>query len=463
MENLCALILAAGKGTRMVSSRAKVLHKVCGTPMINMVYQSAARMHPDEIFVVIGQDAENVRAALCDFPARFVLQETQLGTGHAVKAAEAELKKRKGDVLTIVGDAPRIKTQTLQKLVDYHRKSGAVTTLLTSHTRNPFGYGRILRNADGDIEAIVEEKDATPAQREIREINPGFYCFQITPLMAALQQLSNDNAQGEYYITDIVALQRRDGKKVAAILHEDFDELRGINSRRELADLSLALGGEKNLALMSSGVTMIDPERTYIGLDVTVEKDVTIYPSVTLEGNTHIGQGSVVRQGSRISNSNIGDGVRVQDSSIISDSKIGNNSTIGPFAHLRDGTIVGDSCSIGNYVEITRSSLGDGTKADHHTYLGDATVGRNVIIGAGAITCNYDGVSKNATIIEDDVFVGSDCQFVAPVKIGRGAYLAAGSTITEDVPPEALALSRARQVTKTEWKKCRRNRSKPDD
>ena len=456
MKDLCVLIMAAGKGTRMVSDRAKVLHTLCGTPMLRLIYRAAGGLGPEEILVVIGQDAERVRAALDGMPARFVLQPEQLGTGHAIMTARPEIEKREGDLLVLSGDTPRLKTETLRKLVEHHRRSGAATTLLTAIARDPFAYGRILRNSDGGIEAIVEEKDAKPEQRKIKEINAGFYCFRISLLLDALQELSDSNAQKEHYLTDLVEIQQRHGLRIEGLLHPDFEELRGINTRKELAELALAMRAQKNEDLMTAGVTLMDPERTYIDLDVAAERDVTIYPMVTLEGATRIGEGSIIHSGTRIVNSVIGPEVEILESCLITDSEVGKGTTVGPCAHLRGHTLVGRMCRIGNFVEIKKSTLGDGTKAAHLAYIGDATIGRNVNIGAGTITCNYDGVRKHATIIEDDVFIGTDSQLVAPVRIGRGAYVAAGSCITKDVPPGALSIARSRQTTKEDWVRRRK-------
>jgi bifunctional UDP-N-acetylglucosamine pyrophosphorylase/glucosamine-1-phosphate N-acetyltransferase len=456
MKDLCVLIMAAGKGTRMVSDRAKVLHTLCGTPMLRLIYRAAGGLGPEEILVVIGQDAERVRAALDGMPARFVLQPEQLGTGHAIMTARPEIEKREGDLLVLSGDTPRLKTETLRKLVEHHRRRGAATTLLTAIARDPFAYGRILRNSDGGIEAIVEEKDAKPEQRKIKEINAGFYCFRISLLLDALQELSDSNAQKEHYLTDLVEIQQRHGLRIEGLLHPDFEELRGINTRKELAELALAMRAQKNEDLMTAGVTLMDPERTYIDLDVAAERDVTIYPMVTLEGATRIGEGSIIHSGTRIVNSVIGPEVKILESCLITDSEVGKGTTVGPCAHLRGHTLVGRMCRIGNFVEIKKSTLGDGTKAAHLAYIGDATIGRNVNIGAGTITCNYDGVRKHATIIEDDVFIGTDSQLVAPVRIGRGAYVAAGSCITKDVPPGALSIARSRQTTKEDWVRRRK-------
>jgi bifunctional UDP-N-acetylglucosamine pyrophosphorylase/glucosamine-1-phosphate N-acetyltransferase len=463
MKNLNILIMAAGKGTRMVSNRAKVLHPVCGVPMLRFIYDAAALLGPEEIVVVIGHDADLVRACLKGKKARFVLQAEQRGTGHAVMVARKGLEGMSGDLLVLYGDTPKIRPDTLRKLVDCHHVSGAATTLLTTRTDAPCGYGRILRDADGRIVAIVEEKDATPEQRRITEINPGLYCFRIPPMLAALDRISDRNAQGEYYLTDIVAIQREAGGRIEALLHEDFDELQGINTRAELAATSRTLRLRKNRELMAGGVSLIDPENTYVDLDVVVEKDVTLHPMVTLQGTTQVGEGTTIHSGSRILNSSLEAGVTVLDCCLITDSRIGCGSTVGPFARLRDGSAVGSHCRLGNFVELARSNLGEGSKAAHHTYLGDASIGRGVNIGAGVITCNYDGVRKHATIIEDGAFVGSDCQLVAPIRIGRGAYVAAGSCITQDVPPEALAIARERQSIKTDWAERRRRATSEDD
>ncbi len=456
MKDLCVLIMAAGKGTRMISNRAKVLHTICGKPMLRLIYGAAAGLEPEDILVIIGQDAERVRASLGGVAARFIIQSDQLGTGHAVMTARPEIEGRKGDILVLSGDTPRLTQSTLRMLVEHHRVSGAATTLLSATTDEPYGYGRIVRNKTGLIDAIVEEKDATPEQRRIKEVNAGFYCFQIPPLLEALRLVSNSNAQKEYYLTDLVEIQKRNGLRVEALLHPDFHELRGINTRAELAELTKAVRAQKNEDLMAAGVTLIDPECAYIDLDVAIEKDVTIHPMVTLEGAVRIGEGATIHSGTRIVNSVIGPNVEVLESCLITDSEIGEGSTVGPCAHLKQHTVVGRKCRVGNFVEIKKSSLGEGSKAAHLAYIGDATIGRNVNVGAGVITCNYDGMHKHATIIEDDVFVGTDSQLVAPVRIGRGAYIAAGSCITEDVPPGALGIARSRQTNKEEWARRRK-------
>jgi bifunctional UDP-N-acetylglucosamine pyrophosphorylase/glucosamine-1-phosphate N-acetyltransferase len=456
MKNLNALILAAGKGTRMFSNRAKVLHAVAGTPMVQHVYRAVAGLGIDRALIVIGHDSDRVRQAMSRFPVEFVLQKEQQGTGHAVITAAEDLSRLQGDLVVLFGDAPRIKTRTLNKLVEHHRCSGASLTLLTATSSDPFGYGRILRDSDGRICGIIEEKDATPEQRRMTEVNPGFYCFRLDHLLPSLGRLTNQNAQKEYYITDLIEIEYRQGFRVETVIHDDFEELRGVNSRRELAELSAAFRNEKNLDLMAAGVTLIDPDRTYIDTEVSIEKDVTIYPLVTLERVTSIGEGAVIHSGCRIADSKIGPGVTVLDSCLITDSEIGEGTTTGPFARLRDHAVVGKNCRIGNFVEIKKSTLGDGTKAAHLAYLGDATIGKDVNIGAGVITCNYDGVRKHAPIIEDGAFIGTDSQLIAPVRVGHGAYVAAGSSITEDVPAESLGIARGRQSNKAGWVKRRK-------
>jgi bifunctional UDP-N-acetylglucosamine pyrophosphorylase/glucosamine-1-phosphate N-acetyltransferase len=456
MNDLHVLIIAAGKGTRMKSARAKVLHHLCGKPMVRYVFDAAAGLDPNGVYVVIGQDAGQVQDSLAGLRAEFIHQHDQLGTGHAVMVAGEVLSRLRGDVMVLFGDAPLIQTATLARLAQYHRQSRADMTLLTARTATPFGYGRILRDAGGIIDGIVEEKDATPAQRMITEINPSYYCFRIPPLLDALKSLTNLNVQKEYYLTDVLAIQRRAGRSVEAILHDDFEELRGINTRGELAELSSVLRRAKNNALMAAGVTLIDPQSAYIDMDVDVASEVTIHPMVTLEGRTRVGAGTVIHSGARIVDSEIGVGAQVLDCCLISDSHVGDFTTVGPFAHLRKATQIGANCRVGNFVEIKKSRLEDGVKAAHLAYLGDAEIGKDVNIGAGTITCNYDGIKKNPTVIEEGAFIGTDCQLVAPVRIGRGSYVAAGSCITEDVPADSLAIARSRQTVKQGWARRRK-------
>lgn len=451
MKNLCVLILAAGKGTRMVSSRAKVLHEICGRPMLRFTYCAAAGLEADNIYVIIGNDSDRVQQTLSGYPVRFIIQESQLGTGHAALCAREELSRCTGDVLVLMGDIPRIRTETLAKLVTHHRETGAATTLLTACLPDPFGYGRILRGPDGGVIGIVEEKDATPEQRKIQEINAALYCFKIPELLRALGKLSTENIQKEYYLTDVIGIQYREGRKIAAMLHGDFEELRGINNRQELALMSRLLWNAKNIALASAGVTVMAPDQTFVDPDVVVGKDCTLYPQVKLEGKTIVGENTVVRSGSRITNSTIGNNVEILDSCVITDAEIGDGCRVGPCAHLREHSRIGLDCRIGNFVEIKKSTLGDRSLACHLAYLGDAIVGKDVIVGAGVITCNFDGQKKNITIIEDGAFIGTDSQLIAPVRIGKGSFVAAGSCITSDVPAGALGIARKRQLNKAGW------------
>ncbi len=460
MKRLCALILAAGKGTRMISGRAKVLHEVCGEPMLRWVYRAAASLAPEEIFVVIGHSADLVQKAMGGCPAKIIVQEPQLGTGHALICAREALGDHQGDLLVLSGDTPRLKSATLRKLVEHHRQTGAATTLVTVRPPDPFGYGRILRAPDGSVTGIVEEKDASHEQRKIGEINAALYCFNIPHLQDALTKLSSDNIQKEYYLTDVIGIQHMERKKIEALLHEDPGEFQGVNNRCELALVSKDFWREKGTALMKSGVTLVDPDQTYVDPDVVVGKDSVLYPQVRLEGRTQVGEGCIIRSGTRITNSKIGSGVGILDSSVITDSEIGDRTVVGPFAHLRDRAVIGSDCRIGNFVEIKESTLGNNTRACHLAFLGDAKIGANVNIGAGSITCNFDGTTKNVTIIEDDAFIGTDSQLVAPVRVGKGAAVAAGSCITEDIPAGALGIARRRQMNKLNWmSKKRRVRS----
>ena len=456
MRNLTLLILAAGKGTRLKSALPKVLHRLAGKPLIEYVVEAARPLNPASICVVVGYEAEQVQNALSHLSLQFALQEPQLGTGHAVQAAGKFWKSNKGDLLVLSGDVPLISTQTLQKLLDQHIQSGASATLLSTEMEDPAGYGRVVRSSDRDVERIVEHKDATDGERRIREINTGIYCFAIPDLALIIDQLSATNAQKEYYLTDCVGLLRNQSKRVVAVLCENASEVSGVNSRSELADLERMVRQEKLRELMLDGVTIIDPASTHVDPSVRIGPDSIIYPNVFLEKGTLIGTGCQIYPNVRISASTIENGVVVLDSCLISESHVRAGSQIGPFAHLKGHTVIGSKARIGNFVEVKNSQLGDGTKAAHLSYLGDADIGQDVNVGAGTITCNYDGVSKNRTIIEDGVFVGSDSQLIAPVTIHRGAYIAAGSTIHEDVPEDALAIARAQQVHKEHWARKKR-------
>jgi bifunctional UDP-N-acetylglucosamine pyrophosphorylase/glucosamine-1-phosphate N-acetyltransferase len=453
------VVLAAGKGTRMKSSRPKVLHTLAGHSLIEHVLRTIDGLAPDSIIVVVGHGGDDVRAALAARTSlQFVTQVPQLGTGHALLQAKAALAGKSGTVLLLYGDVPLLQTTTLVRFCEHHEQAAAAATVLTMTLPEPYGYGRIVRDSHGRIERIVEERDASGIERGITEVNGGIYCFDLAPLFDSLQELAADNVQGEYYLTDIVGAYRRRNLKVETMGVSSPDELRGVNSRVDLAELSLVLRERRNHELMVSGVTLEDPATTFVDADVTVGADSIIGAGVHLEGSTSIGIGCRIHAGSRITNTRIGNDVIVLDHCVLVDSQVESGARIGPFAHLRPASKVGESAHVGNFVELKKTVLGKRSKANHLAYLGDATIGENVNVGAGTITCNYDGVAKHPTVIEDGAFIGSDSQLIAPVRIGAGAYVAAGSSITKDVPPDALGVSRVRQDNKLGWAAQRRNR-----
>ena len=447
------VILAAGKGTRMKSDRPKVLHEVHGRAMLSRVLDTARTLAPSSMVVVLGHKAEEVRVAYAgDASVTFVVQEPQLGTGHALIQALPSLGGASGDLLLLYGDVPLLKPATLAALLARHRQDRAAATVLTAMTSQPFGYGRIVRER-GAIARIVEERDATQDERAIGEINAGIYALALEPLAEAMAALSPANAQGEYYLTDLVGIYRRRGLGVSTLTLASADELLGVNSRRELAEVSRIVRTEKIDALMAAGVTVIDPATTYVESDVIVGPDTVLHPNVYLEGHTTIGAACEIQAGSRLVNTTVGDRVTIRNYCIITDSVIASDAVLGPFAHLRPGSDVGAEAHIGNFVELKKTRFGSRSKASHLSYLGDATVGEDVNIGAGTITCNYDGVKKHPTVIGDGAFIGSDSQLIAPVTIGPGAYVAAGSSITRDVPGGALAIARGKQENKEGWVK----------
>ena len=458
MKGLCCVVLAAGLGTRMKSGLAKVLHPLAGRPMLSHTLENVLSLKPEKTAVVIGHQAEKVRSILPPgvIPA---MQKEQKGTAHAAEVGLGALREADGILLLLSGDTPLLDTETLKGLVSYHKRKKADMTILTAFLEEPFGYGRIVRE-DGRIKKIVEQKDASASERGIKEINSGTYCFNIKSLKKALKDVRSANAQGEFYLTDVVEILRRKGGRVAGIPVEEPATALGVNSRVELAAAEKIIRAKINRRLMASGVTIIDPDSTYISAVASIAPDTIIHPGNSITGKTDIGPGCVLMPGNIISESVLGTGVIVKGYSVIEDSKISDEAHIGPFAHLRPGSLVGTGARVGNFVELKKASLGEGTKASHLTYIGDATIGKNVNIGAGTITCNYDGFSKFRTVIGDDVFVGSDSQFIAPVNIGKGALIAAGSTITKDVPKDALALSRAPQMNRENWAKENRERKK---
>jgi bifunctional UDP-N-acetylglucosamine pyrophosphorylase / glucosamine-1-phosphate N-acetyltransferase len=451
MSETHVVILAAGKGTRMKSADPKVLHRAAGFSLIEHVLRAADALHPASIVVVVGHLSERVRAALGKrLGLAFAVQEPQLGTGHALLQAEPHLRGHSGTVVLLSGDVPLLRPATLQALVEAHTSRAAAATVLTARVDRPQGYGRIVRE-DGRIAAIVEDKDATPAEREIDEINSGIYAFALEPLFSALRSIGAANKQGEYYLPDLVKIYREHGLPVGTVSLDDAREILGVNSRRELADVTAILKTTRNEALMAAGVTLVDPATAWIGPDVTIGADTIVHPNVHLEGRTRIGSGCEINASVRIVDSTIDDGVVINNFCVISESHVRSGARIGPFAHLRPQSDIGEGAHVGNFTELKKTTLGKGSKANHLSYLGDATIGENVNIGAGTITCNYDGTRKHPTIIEDGAFIGSDSQLVAPVRVGKGAYVAAGSSIVEDVPAGALGIARGKQVNKDGW------------
>jgi len=457
MSDLHIVILAAGKGTRMKSALPKVIHPLAGRPIIEHVLSTASGLHASNTVLVVGHEADQVRAALAAHSTlQFVVQSPQLGTGHALLQTESVLAGRTGTVLLLYGDVPLLRSSTLEQLLERHHAARAAATVLTAELDDPYGYGRIVRDESGRIARIVEERDASSEERAVREINSGIYAFSLVNLYDALRGLATDNAQGEYYLTDLIAAYHRRGLRLETLRLDDETELRGVNSRVDLAELTRVMFDRTRRSLMLGGVTLDDPATAYVEVGVEIGEDTVIGPGVTIGGNTVIGRGCRINAGCRITSSRLADHVTVLDHSVIVNSEVGTGAALGPFAHLRPESIVGANARVGNFVELKKTTLGAGSKANHLAYLGDAVIGERTNIGAGTITCNYDGVKKHQTVIGDDVFVGSDSQLIAPVKVGSGAYVAAGSSITEDVPPDSLAVARSRQTNKTGWAAARR-------
>ena len=461
MSDVHVVVLAAGQGTRIKSARPKVLHRVAGTPMIAHVLEGARALKPHSVTVVVGHQADAVKSALSQLTGlTYVVQEPQLGTGHALLTTEAALKGASGTVVLLSGDVPLLPPKTLQELLDHHHSTGAAATVVTAVLDKPHGYGRIVRSGER-IARIVEERDATPAERDIREINSGIYAFALDGLFDAVRAIASENAQREYYLPDLVAILRQLGRRVETMTIANPDEIRGINSRAELAEVSRIVRQQKNNELMEAGVTIEDPATTYVDRSVAIAADTILHPCVSLEGRTTIGAGCEIHSGARIIDSRIGDRVTILNHCVITGSTIANDVSIGPFAHLRPDSDVRDHAKVGNFVELKRTVLGPRSKANHLSYLGDATIGQNVNVGAGTITCNYDGVTKSQTVIEDGAFIGSDTQLVAPVTIKEGAYVGSGTTIREDVPAGALAVSAGKQRNIEHWvEQKKKNRAK---
>jgi bifunctional UDP-N-acetylglucosamine pyrophosphorylase / glucosamine-1-phosphate N-acetyltransferase len=453
MENVAALILAAGKGTRMKSGLVKVMHPLAGEPMIRWPVEAAREAGATRVVLVVGHQAESVREAFAkDGGVSFAIQEEQLGTGHAVACAAPLLRDLRGPVLILCGDAPLVRPETLKGLLEHHTEREADVTVLTAHREDPYGYGRVIKREGGRVLRIVEEKDATPEERQITEVNSGIYCADAEFLLDAVAGLSNENAQGEYYLTDIIMTAVERDKTCLSFPVPDAEEMMGINDRVQLAAAERLLRGRINERLMLNGVTMVDPAAAYIERGVTIAPDTVIHPNVHIAGATRIGARCTLEPGVMIRGCTIGDDVTVKAGSIMTDSRLHDHVVVGPMAHLRPGTELMARVKIGNFVETKKVVIGEGSKASHLTYLGDSEIGSNVNVGCGTITCNYDGVRKHKTVIGDGVFVGSDVQFVAPVVIGANSLIAAGTTVTRDVPPDSLAIARTPQVNKEGWK-----------
>ena len=450
--------MAAGKGTRLKSQLPKVLHEVGGKPLLEHVIRAAVHLVPASgVYAIIGHEAERVRAATQHTGVNFVLQAEQRGTGHALMMAKEALASY-DHVIVLSGDAPMISSQTIGQLRDFHLQQQAAMTLLSAELENPTGYGRVLRKGakSAEVLGIVEEKSASPAHKKIREINSGFYVFDVEQLYTHIGELSTDNSHREYYLTDMAAVFKKARRRVVAWETATPSEVLGGNTRAELADIDEQMRLAKCRQLMDDGVTIFYPATCVIDADVEIAPDTVIEPYVQLLGKTKIGANSRVRSYCVVRDSEIGDGVTVRPGSIMEDARIGPGAIIGPYSHLRPGSEIGEAAHVGNFVETKKIKLGKGSKANHLTYLGDADIGAGVNIGAGTITCNYDGVHKHKTVIDDDVFIGSDSTLVAPVRVGKGAYVGAASCITDDVPEDALAVARGRQVVKEGWARLKR-------
>ncbi|MFB1051076.1 bifunctional UDP-N-acetylglucosamine diphosphorylase/glucosamine-1-phosphate N-acetyltransferase GlmU [Paraliobacillus sp. JSM ZJ581] len=451
MGNRYAIVLAAGQGTRMKSKKHKMLHPVLGRPMVQHVMDQLQVLKLKKIMTIVGYGAEQVKQQLGD-SSDFILQEEQLGTGHAVKQAAPFIKNEQGVTLVVCGDTPLLTADTLAALFDHHVQSQAKATVLTTTITDPSGYGRVIRDNDGNVAKIVEQKDATNEQLQVNEINTGTYCFDNQLLFESLSKVSNDNAQGEYYLPDVIEILSQANEKISAYQTEDPNETIGVNDRVALAKAEKIMRDRINLEHMKNGVSIIDPDHTYIGSHVTIEQDVVIEPGCVIGGETFIRTGTVIGSHTEINNCTIGENTIIKQS-VASDSEIGNRVDIGPFAHIRPQATIGNEVKIGNFVEVKKTHIEEKSKVSHLSYIGDAEVGKNVNVGCGTITVNYDGKNKYLTKIEDDAFIGCNANLIAPVTIGKGAIVAAGSTINKDVQADALSIARSKQVNKESYAK----------
>lgn len=445
----CAIILAAGKGKRMKSSMPKVIHKVCGKEMVNHVIDNVRKANIKDVNLVIGKGAEKVKEHTENRNVTYSMQEQQLGTGHAVICAEEFLKNKKGTVAIFTGDAPLITNDTIEKLFKFHNDGNFGATLISSTVGEPTGYGRIIREESEEVKKIVEHKDCNEEELKINEINSGMYCFDIEVLLKSLKSLNNNNSQGEYYLTDVIEIIKKSGKKVGAIV-VPYEEIMGVNSRVQLSEAETVMRERINHKHMVNGVTFIDFKSTYIDADVEIGADTTIYPGCVIQGNTIIKEECTLYSNSRIFNSVIETGVTVENS-VILESYVGEGTTVGPFAYIRPETKIGKSARIGDFVEIKKSTIGDNTKVSHLTYIGDSEVGTKCNFGCGTVVVNYDGQKKHKTIIGNNAFIGCNTNLISPVKVKDNTYIAAGSTITKEVPEGSLAIARSKQVNKEGW------------
>lgn len=451
-----AVILAAGKGVRMCSDLPKVVHKIGGKPIIEHVVEAVQKAGIEDITIVVGHGREKVKEVLQGYSLTYVVQEQQLGTGHALMQAKDQVN-HDSTMLVLAGDIPLLQVETIRNLIEFHTQKGNIATILSTELSNPYGYGRIIRDSNNYFSKIVEEKDATIEEKKIKEINSGIYCFHAGSAFEALEMIKPENAQGEYYLTDILEILKNNNKSVDVLLTDASQDIYGINDRVQLSEAQAIMYQRKNIELMKNGVTIVDPASTFIDKDVEVAKDTVILPFTILTGHTKIGSNCEIGPYSHINDSIIGDEVIIENSRI-RQAKIGDKCVIGPFAYIRPDTVLHQNVKVGDFVEIKKSQIGSGSKIPHLSYIGDAEVGENVNIGAGTITCNYDGYNKYVTVLEDGAFIGSNTNLVAPVKIGAKAVIGAGSTISSDVPPKALAVERATQKVIEDWAKSKENK-----
>lgn len=451
MKKLVAIILAAGEGVRMKSSLPKVLHPLCGKPLISWVYDSVKNLNPEKIYIVIGENHNSIRSLFSkNEKIVFVTQSKPLGSGNAVRECEKYLKNYSGDCLILCADVPLLSTDTLQRLVSLHRKEHNTLTLLTARVNNPYGYGRICRSLDGDILKIVEENEANRWEKSIKEINSGIYCCIPNVFFPVVKKLSPENKKGEYYLTDCVELLRIRGEKIGSLTLDSPEEVLGINNRKELAATEKIVRNKILDNLMLAGATIVDSEHTYIDVDVSVGEDTTILPGTIIKGKTKIGENCRLGPQTYIEDCSIGNNVEIR-ASFLYGNKVADGVKVGPFSHLRPGSSIGEKARIGNFTEVKKSKIGAGTKVSHLSYIGDSILGKDINIGAGVITCNYDGIAKHRTNIGDKVFIGSNVNLIAPIKVGKETVIGAGSTITKNIPAKSLAIARSREIIKRNY------------